>query len=250
MPFVWELDTSPFSSGDGTQPGRIVIRQVDDDSFELVEPFVFTAPDGREFPVRPEYLGRTDLASIPGFLGWFARRHGRHTPAALLHDQLITTEPERLPPSLRVTPVEADRLFREALLASDVALVKSYVMWAGAALVTRWWSGWGARIALVAWFALAVAGTAVLVAGLADAEWWWVAAALLAPVPASVLWGRQFGAGLIGGYAFWFVVAGSLPAWLVYQVYRGIEYLVLGLRRLRSQNRGESLPEPAPYEKR
>lgn len=250
MPFVWELDTSPFSSGEGTQPGRIVLRQVDDDTFELVEPFSFTSSDGRVFFVRPEYLGRTDLASIPSFLGWFARRHGRHTPAALLHDQLITDEPERLPPELRVSPAEADRIFREALIASDVALVKSWVLWSGVAARTRWWSGWPARIGLGLWFAAALAGTAVLVWALISRWWWLGALALVAPVPAALLWGRQFVAGLVAGYAFWLVALGSVPAWLSYHAYLVIEYVAVWLRRLRPANRGEPIPPPASFEKR
>jgi hypothetical protein len=250
VPFLWELDTSPFSSEEGTQPGRIVLRQVDDDTFELVEPFSFTAPDGRVFPVIPELLGRTDLASIPSFLGWFARRHGRHTPAALLHDQLITDEPERLPEELRVPPEEADHIFREALLASDVALVKAWVLYAGVAARTRWWRRpWGA-IGLVLWFVAALTGTGFLVWGLTQGWWWLIAVALLAPVPASLLWGRSYPAGLVAGYAFWLVVFGSAPAWLSYQAYRVIEYVVLWVRRARPRNRQRPLAPPAAYEKR
>jgi hypothetical protein len=228
----------------------IVLRLVDDDTFELVEPFTLTVADGREFPVRPELLGRTDLASIPSILGWFARRHGRHTPAALLHDQLITDQPERLPEELRVPPEEADHVFREALLASDVALVKAWVLYAGVALRTRWWRRpWGA-IGLVAWFAAALTGTGFLVWGLLQGWWWLIAVALVAPMPASLLWGRSYRAGLVAGYAFWLVVFGSAPAWLAYQAYRVIEYVALWVRRLRPGNRGRPLPPPVGYEKR
>jgi hypothetical protein len=72
------------------------------------------------------WLGETDLASIPSFLGWFARRHGRHTPAALLHDQLIPNDDphalplpvpaqlvgERLPPTRGVELPAPDRFSR------------------------------------------------------------------------------------------------------------------------------------------
>ena len=105
MAFSWDLDTRPFADANGTQPARFSLRQVDDDTFELSESFLYTGgPHAGPVPVTAEHLGRTDLASIPSFLGWFARRSGRHTPAALLHDQLITDEPERLPEDQRLSP--------------------------------------------------------------------------------------------------------------------------------------------------
>lgn len=103
-PFSWEGNTRPFSADDGSQPARFELRQVDDDDFQLLKPFNFTSAAGTTIPVRHELLGRTDLASILGFLGWFARRHGRHTPAALLHDELITDTPEQLPPEAQLGP--------------------------------------------------------------------------------------------------------------------------------------------------
>jgi Protein of unknown function (DUF1353) len=250
MPFVWELDTSPFSSEEGTQPGRIVLRQVDDDTFELVEPFSFTNPDGRVFPVEPDLLGRTDLASIPSFLAWFARRHGRHTPAALLHDLLITDDPEGLPEELRVSPEEADLLFRQALLASDVALVKAWVLYAGVAARTRWCRRPLGAIGLAVWFAVALAVTGVFGWGLLQGWWRLIVVGFVAPVPASLLWGRQWAAGLVAGYAFWLVMLGSAPAWVAYQVYRVIEYVALWIRRLRPANRSQPLPPPVAYKKR
>jgi hypothetical protein len=76
-----------------------------------------------------------------------------------------------------------------------------------------------------------------------------VLVALLAPVPFAALWGRQYVAGLIAGYAFWPVVAGSLPAWLAYQVYRGAEYVALGIARLWPGKAAPVAP-PAPFSKR
>src|SRR5690606_38359615 len=94
-PRFWAVDSTPFSwAGDPPQPCRIVLRQVDDNDFELVETLVYTPPEdvpdrpAAPLVIRPGWL-TSDLASIPGILGWFARRHGRHTPAALVHDFLI-----------------------------------------------------------------------------------------------------------------------------------------------------------------
>jgi hypothetical protein len=261
MPFTWDRDTQPFSGVDRAQPGRFVLRQIDDDTFALGEPIWFTRPKGMRGGVGPaivldpRWLQRTDLASIPGYLGWFARRHGRHTPAALLHDVLIPDRsgwPDDLPEDWRLPPDQADLLFRELLIACGVPLVRSHVMWAGVTLRTRMASRpWG-RIGLLAWFAAALGGTAVLIYALATLTWWLVAVAVLAPIPAAALWGRQYMAGLTAGYAFWLVVAGSMPAFLAYKVYQGIEWLAWRLRRMRPANRHvvDELPPPVPYDKR
>jgi hypothetical protein len=261
MPFTWDRDTRPFSDVDDAQPGHFVLRQVDDDTFALSEPIRFTRPKGMRggvgptIVVKPEWLERTDLASIPSYLGWFARRHGRHTPAALLHDVLVPDRsgwPDDLPEDWRLAPDQADLLFRELLLACGVPLVRSYVMWAGVTVRTRMASRpWG-RIGLFVWFAAALAGTALLIYGLTTLTWWLVAVALLAPIPAAVLWGRQYLAGLMAGYALWLVVVGSLPAFLAFKVYQGIEWLAWHLRRIRPANRPvvDELPPPVPYDKR
>ena len=50
---------------------RIVLRQVSDDEFALQERLVVTwppPPEGTTLVVEPEWLARTDLASIP--CGW------------------------------------------------------------------------------------------------------------------------------------------------------------------------------------
>ena len=44
---------------------------------------------------------------------------------------------ERLPEELRMPPEKADLLFRQVLRASEVALVKSWVLWTGVTLLTR-----------------------------------------------------------------------------------------------------------------
>ena len=65
-----------------------------------------------------------------------------------------------------MTRTEADLVFREALVHSDVPLVKSWVLWTGVTLPTRWRLSVGAKTALAIWFAAALAGTVLLVYGL------------------------------------------------------------------------------------
>ena len=247
----WDSDTTPFSTLSGQQPASFALQEIGDNDFKLLEPFGYTSRNGKPMiPVTPHYLPGTDLASIPSFLGWFARRHGRHTPAALLHDELVTDDLESLPEPARMERANADLLFREALVDSGVPLVKSWVLWTGVTLPTRWRSSAGAKIALATWFAAALAGTGLLVYGLWTTSPIPVAIALVAPALFAFLWGRAWPAGLIAGYSFWVVVFGSLPGWLAYQIYRGAEYVALDLRRLRPQNKGIPLPPPEPYTKR
>ena len=168
----WAKDTLPFTSCDPgrPQPAIFKLQQVDDDEFELLKPFQYTRGDGTVMTVDGQWLGRTDLASIPTYLGWFARRHGRYTPAALLHDQLIPErKPTRPPPPVQLPPIEADLEFRQALRASEVALVKSWVLWTGVTLGTRMLRlGLLRAAAMVVWFAAALAGTWLLVYGLLE----------------------------------------------------------------------------------
>jgi hypothetical protein len=226
----WDKRTGPFFVDDdtGTRPALLKLRQVRNDEFELLGPFRYVDPDtGSAVSVTGALLGHTDLASIPSFLGWFARRHGRHTFAALMHDQLIT---DSTPPADRV---EADLRFRKALILSKVPPVRAWLLWTAVSLGTRWSMRLASRAGIVLWFVAAIAGSALFTSGI----WTWsvalLAVAVLAPLAFSALWGRQWRAGVVAGYAFWLAVAGSLPAYLAYQVYRGVEWVALRVWRLR-----------------
>lgn len=263
VPSFWGVDSSPFSAaGDPPQPCRIVLRQVDDNDFELVETLVYTPPgDMPDRPaaplaILPGWL-TSDLASIPGILGWFARRHGRHTPAALVHDLLIAGDDEGPPPALPsdwvLPPEHADMLFRHMLLASGVPPVRSHLMWAAVTARTRWTTRLHRRLGIVVWGLAALVGTVALGVGLARGSAPVVGAALAAPVPAALLWGNQYVAGLIAGYAVWWALLGSAPAWTAYKLYQGVEGLVWLARRLRRARPGApaaEVPAPVPYHAR
>ncbi len=252
MPFSWETDTSPFAEPDGAQPARVVLRQVADDKFTLEQPFRYSGgPQLGPTVVSADYLGQTDLASVPAFLDWIARPFGRHTPAALLHDQLITDTPEQLPEAQRVEPRVADLVFRDAMLDSGSRILQSWIMWSGVTLRTRVHWGWVRALGTGLWFAAALAGTATLVAGIATGQLMLVLLALVAPVPFSFLWGSQWAAGLVAGYSFWVVVFGFVPSWIAYQVYRVAELVVQFVAGDRPPvpKGGEAAPPP-PFSKR
>ena len=271
-PRFWRADSTPFSRPGATrQPCRVVLHQVDDKNFDVVEPLVYTPPaDVPGAPSTPLTIERrwlrSDLASIPGVLGWFARRHGRHTPAALVHDLLIVEKrprvgtpdepvaddryPAGFPADWKVAPEVADLLFRRMLLDSGVPPVRAYLMWAGVAFRTRLKSG-AARLALtVAWIAVALVGTALLVWGLAGGRWPLVAAALVAPLVGAVLWGRQYAAGAIAGYAVWWALIGAAPAWIAYKLYQLVELIARLVLPHGDRPGGEPQPGPPPYDAR
>ncbi len=252
----WATDSTPFAADGGTQPCEVLLQQVDDNNFALEARLQVRAPAGMaEMPattltVEKAWLERCDLASIPGVLGWFARRHGRHTPASLVHDLLIVSErsplPAGVPDEWRLGPEQADVLFRELLLASGVPPVRSYVMWAAVAARTRWHTGLRRRATLIAWGACAAVGTVALVIGVAGGNWALVAAALVAPAVAAALWGGQYPAGVVAGYAAWWAVAGSAPAWVAFKLYQGVEGLVWVVQWLRKRFGGTEATEPTP----
>ena len=252
MPFSWTQDTSPFAEPGGAQPARVVLRQVSDTEFELEQPFRYNGgPRLGPTVVEADYLGPTDLASVPAFLDWIARPFGRHTPAALLHDQLITDTPERLPEAQRIDPQVADLVFRDAMLDCGARILQTWIMWAGVTLRTRVHRSALVVAGIVLWFAAALAGTALLAVGLATLTWWMILVAIVAPIPFALLWGRQWPAGLTAGYSFWVVVLGFAPSWVAYQLYRIAELAVQVVAKRRPvAAKGGAAPAPPSFAKR
>jgi hypothetical protein len=253
----WEQDSTPFSADPPpTQPCRVMLRQVSDNQFALQERLVLTwPPPGESEPstlvIEPAWLPDTDLASVPDWLGWFVRRFGRHTPAALVHDLLLPSRnhpwPADLPEEWRLPDQDADTVFRELLSASGVPPVRTALMWTAVAARTRWYSGLLGKLSLVAWVIAAILGSLAFVRGVVDGDAVAVALGLVAPAVAALLWGRQYLAGLVAGYSLWWVAFGSVPAWLAYKAYQVVEWVVYRLRMASHRRRGEPVGvQPAP----
>ncbi len=183
-----------------------------------------------------EQLGVTDLASIPAFVRWFVGPYGRHTPAALIHDDLIISK--RPNEGTLGSDIASDRYWRYMLKAVGVPWIKRWIMWTATALRTRWAIGGVRRATVVLWVVLAIAG-------ITSAIWSSIALitdstlpgttepggvlviALVLPVVASALWGKQYGAGLVAaGAAIWLLppviiaAAGYLVYWLLERIIR------------------------------
>ena len=121
----------PFVEGD------IVVKQVGDKDFELVEPIVYQGRT-QQFTVPVGF--RTDLASVPRALVWLLPRYGRYTRAAILHDFLWQKGAD-----VGVSRPDADGIFRRAMRELGVPFLRRWMMWAA----VRWVSGPGRQLALV-----------------------------------------------------------------------------------------------------
>lgn len=234
--------------------GNVGIVQIDEGRFLVLHAFRFSDPDLEHFLVRelvddgmdepearravdeartfsPRDDNPTDLASIPRFMRWFENPYGRHSLAALIHDELITDDVNggRLG-----SDTLSDRFFREMMGSSGVPWLKRWIMWSAVALRSRFAAGGLRRWSVVAWVALSVVGMACAVDALGawvldwpapiDPAWLLVVAALL-PIVAAGLWGEQWGASLVSAVtAFWLVPAAAI-AGAGYLVYLALEHL-------------------------
>ena len=251
MGFQWRKDSGDFSRLDGQKPAHFILEQVEQDRFRLVDGFRFTRPTGQTIDVRPEFVKRTDLATVPRPLGWFVSRHGLHTPAALLHDQLCDHEETR-PDGMSRDDI--DVFFLEAMKAAGVGPIRRLIRYAGVVWWTRVRLPWLFTIAMTLWLAAAAGGMASLAFVCAAQAWWWLPVPLLAQFVAAILWlpGRYW-AGVVAGYALPFVLFPGLVCWLFYTSYWLPGWLWYGtVRGFRALTRTAAPlpPKPTGYKQR
>jgi len=236
--------SQPFRRIDDDEPARIVLRQIDPVHFELLEGFRYEGPAG-SWTVTPTDLPRTDLASIPWFLGWFVSRYGAHTLAALLHDHLVANGEKLDSPVARHA---ADEVFREALDGLGVPALRARIMWAAVTFATRWRSSIVARLGLAVWLAAALTGVTALVWSAVTLRPLVFALALAGPVPFALLWGRrEYRAGIVGGYTVWLVAIPALLNLVAYGIYAFAERVLRRVIAVRSDRTAAEIPKPPPY---
>ena len=219
--------TGPFRKWASARRAEVLLRQVDAKTFRLSQPFRYD--DGRRrFDVPEDDV--TDLASVPRFLTWLVPRYGRHTLAALLHDNLQEDK--------TVTSAEADEIFRDAMGDTGVPLARRWLMWSAVALRTQWNLGGPRKAGVFAWvvtFALAALVVWPAVAfNLAAAPGWRslgvaAAAVVLAaavPVALSWLWGRLWRIGAFGGLALLFFTVQIVLVLVALGLYFAVEWAV------------------------
>lgn len=224
-------------------PLRLELRSVDGRDFTVLRPIAYHADDYDEPFVVPADVDRfrTDLASVPWFLTWLVPVSGDFLPAAVLHDGLVRPGCYTGP---AVDRVEADRLFRVAMIGLGTGRVRAWLMWAAVSVTTMWQSGErGRRAALVGLLSAVVLLGTLATLDLLDVwdvlPWMgrrsWPAelaggalAALLVPTALAVSWGRLWPAGVITGVALAFLLHVTAVIAVLYACYRLLERVVSG----------------------
>lgn len=224
----------PWQDGftiDGVAGGPVRLHQIERKKFVLKSDIHYGGDTGLEGKIDDETMEdirtldagiKTDLASVPGPLRWFLGSYGAHTPAVLIHDRLIPTPPEL---ENKMTDQYADRYLR--FMAKDVGIrwLKRWVMWSGVALRTRWAAGGGlTKLSVVLWIAAALVGMITFTNAAIDGDVGRMLLAALGILVAAVLWGRQYGAGVIGGIAAPWLLPPAILAVIGLGIYVVLEF--------------------------
>lgn len=228
--------------------GRVSLVQIDGARFVVGQEFRYTdaavqsmmaerlvrggmSPEEAEAAVdeartfTPSDENPTDLASIPRYMRWFESSYGRHTLAAIIHDDLIVDTPNGGPLE---DDTLSDRFFREMMRSAGVPWLKRWIMWAAVALRSRWAVGGLRRASVVLWLVLSAVGITSFVWAAVDSDppvdrvaMVLVAGAL--PFAAAVLWGRQYAAGIIAAAVALWMLPAAVLAGIGYLLYLGFE---------------------------
>jgi hypothetical protein len=111
----------PFIKGD------LTVTRYSDDKWKLASALTYQG-ERDKFTVPAGYI--TDFATVPRIVVWLIPRFGRYTPAAILHDWLLTDGME----TGLVSSRDIDGLFRRVMRELDVPFVLRWLMWTG----VRW----------------------------------------------------------------------------------------------------------------
>jgi Protein of unknown function (DUF1353) len=222
---AWQECFEDLDTGGGLK--LIKLEQIDETDFSLQSSMRFTGNPGvDELPpealtLRPADLGpeaRTNLTSVPAAMTWFVGPYGVHTPAALLHDRLIG---ETAIPG--VSDRDADSFFRYMLEALGVHFLQRWLMWSAVAFGTRWRAGGKARALVVVWLVLSAAAQATAVIAIIQQTWWLLGLMATGPIPASLLWGKQFRAAILAAYCAPWLLPPTLFGAVGFTIYGALE---------------------------
>jgi hypothetical protein len=131
----------------------VVVREVDDDYWELVESTVYKGNTDM-FLVPAGY--QTDFASVPRAFQWLLPKYGRYTKSAILHDFLCDASKTG-----KFDRDDADGIFRRTMRELGVSFLRRWIMWAAVSAATRsvdfrhhrysrFWSWTFAKVVLIA----------------------------------------------------------------------------------------------------
>lgn len=228
-------------------PLRLELLSHDGSRFRLLRRLGYRDPRHAQPFVVPASTASflTDLTSVPWFFTWLVPKTGPHLPAAVLHDGLVSQDPREVsylgPP---VDRVEADRIFRDAMLDTGTGRVRAWLVWTAVTLAAAWRvlqprSVWRLRVigvfgvvtVLGALATLDLLDVADLLPWMGNRPWWAEVvlggvAAVLIPLALSWTWGRLWPAAAIGGVALALLLHVTLAVLGVYGVYAAAERLL------------------------
>jgi hypothetical protein len=116
-----------------------------------------------------------------------------------------------------------DRYFRFMLEAVGVKWLNRWMMWAAVAFRTRWCGSALKKALLSIWVLAACAGISAAVFGVVTGTWWLVGVAAVAPLAFSLLWQRQYGAGVVAAYTAAWVLPPTILGMIGYWIYLALE---------------------------
>jgi uncharacterized protein DUF1353 len=102
----------------------LTVTRYGDDHWRLESTLIYQGEKDK-FIVPAGYI--TDFATVPRIVVWLIPRFGRYTPAAILHDWLLTDDPT-------ISSRDKDGIFRRVLRELEVPFVMRWLMWTG----VRW----------------------------------------------------------------------------------------------------------------
>jgi len=117
----------------------------------------------------------TDLTSVPWFMTWLVPKTGTHLPAAILHDGLVMAKGEPASyysPGHTIHRDQADRIFRDAMIATGTPTIRAWLVWAAVTAATIFHGRSGQQVdwrPLLRWYyfsALCVTAGLIVVLGL------------------------------------------------------------------------------------
>jgi Protein of unknown function (DUF1353) len=236
---------NPHNPGEGA---RIVLERTFESNrevFRLVQPIGYWDAEVGAVIV-PDNLGRfdTDLTSVKRFFTWLVTTTGVHLPAALVHDGLIPgrTAGSSYVANREIDRVTADRIFRSGMGDLGTSWLQRWLIWAAVATATMvsapFRQAWRAWVAVVVTVGVVLVGGTLATIDLFDCRqvvpwmgdrpaWLEVVTgalgAVVIPLVLSVLWGRQWRAGVIIGVALALMLHVTIAVVIVYALFASLD---------------------------
>lgn len=142
-----------------------MVRGVDEDGreqFRLLRRIGYIDAEIGRIVVPENMNWTTDLTSVPFFMTWLVPKTGAHLPAAILHDGLVMAKGEPASyyaPGHTIQRDQADRIFRDAMIATGTPTIRAWLVWAAVTTATMFHGRTGQQVdwrPLLRWYYFSV----------------------------------------------------------------------------------------------